>query len=299
MTRDEALQALRLGSASERLEAARVLAETAVPADLRRLTSARLREVDHYVTVALDAAIRRASLQTTATPTPEDTPIDESLLRSEEYSRGFKEALLMVVHELGTSIGRVRSAARSELDAFDGSRTEARLEHLDDLFAALERIGLATEAAQYEEFDLAGHVMDIAASVAEQTEMPVETTGLEPLLVVSDPNLVEFAVSNGIRNACEAVRSMPVERRAPVIVSWGKSDKEFWVSVIDRGPGPPDDLQDPFAFAESRKKDHIGAGLSLARRAIRTLGGSATLREREGGGAHFEVRWPPPDRITE
>jgi signal transduction histidine kinase len=299
MTRDEALQALRRGSASERLEAARVLAEIATPADLRRLVSARQREVDHYVTVALDDAIRRASQQSASTPATDEAPIDESLLRSEEYARGFKEALLMVVHELGTSIGRVRSAARTELDNFDKSTTRSRLEHLDDLFAAVERIGVVTGVPEYEEFDLAGHVMDIAASVADQTEMPVETTGQEPLLVVSDKNLVEFAVGNGIRNACEAVRSLPAEDRPPVIVSWGKSDKEFWVSVIDRGPGLPEDLQDPFAFAESRKQNHLGAGLSLARRAIRTLGGTATLRDREGGGAYFEVRWPHSDQTVE
>jgi signal transduction histidine kinase len=172
------------------------------------------------------------------------------------------------------------------------------LDHLDDLIGAVERLGAATGTPEYEEFDLAGQVMDSAAVISDATGVTVEPSGQEPLLVVSDPDLVEFAVSNGIKNACEAVASLSAEHQSPVIVSWGKSDRDFWVSVIDRGPGLPEDLQDPFAFAESRKADHLGVGLSLARRAIRTLGGSASLRDRDGGGAQFEIRWPHYDRSS-
>jgi len=292
MTKTEALRLLRLGTASERLEAARYLSETASPGDLRRLTTARQREVDHYVTVALDEAIRLASRATASELPQGEEAVDEAQLLGDEYARGYREAMLTVVHELSTSVGRVRSAATNEIPKFDDSTTRRRLDRVEGLLHAVERLSAATGTPELEEFDLAGLVMDIGAAISDQTGIPVDPAGPEPLMLTSDPSLIDFAVTNGIRNACESVAALPQEEQSPVTVSWGTTDRDSWVSVIDRGIGLPEDLQDPFAFAETRKEDHLGVGLALARRSVRSLGGSVTLQGRGGGGALFEFRWP-------
>jgi signal transduction histidine kinase len=292
MKRADALRMLRLGTASERLEAARFLALHAKPSDLKRLQSASQREADYYVGVALNEAIKVISNTLVESPLPDEEELDEALVRVDEYARGYREATLMVVHELSTTVGRIRSAARGEIADFETSVTQTRLDRLEGLIAAVEKIGVASNTPEYEEFDLAGLVMDIAATVSEATEVPIEVAGADVLLLVSDSGLIHVAVTNGIKNACESTLATNPETRMPVIVSWGGGDRDTWVSIADRGLGLPDDLQDPFAFAESRKANHLGVGLALARRAIDTLGGTVNLRGREGGGAYYEVRWP-------
>jgi signal transduction histidine kinase len=302
MSKEEAFRLLRIGTAAERREAARQLTSDVGPEDLQRLQNARQREADSFVSAALEDTIKAAMRSLPDPPDLAAEPLDADLARDEHYARGFEEATLMVVHELGTSIGLVRSAARSDIPEFEGSRTESRLERLSGLLEAVERFGRTVSAPNYEEFNLAGLVADLAASISEQTGVETDPSGQEPLMLVSDPSLIGFAVGNGIKNACESVREThpDAHNRPRVIVSWGGTDREAWVSVLDRGKGLPDDLPNPFAFGESRKDEdeHLGVGLALARRSVVTLGGTIILEPRDGGGAHFEIRWPhTEDRV--
>jgi signal transduction histidine kinase len=42
----------------------------------------------------------------------------------------------------------------------------------------------------------------------------------------------------------------------------------------------------------SGRGDHVGLGLAIARRIVEGYGGSIVARNRDGGGASFEVRLP-------
>src|SRR5689334_9335472 len=101
MSKEEALRLLRLGTATERLEAARRLAVDVGPEDLQRLENARQREPDSFVAAALDHAIQSAMQSLPEKPVAAE-PSDGDLARDDHYARGFEEATLMVVHELGT-----------------------------------------------------------------------------------------------------------------------------------------------------------------------------------------------------
>jgi signal transduction histidine kinase len=70
------------------------------------------------------------------------------------------------------------------------------------------------------------------------------------------------------------------------------------VRVSDRGPGiaeDPERLFEPFVRGESsrnRATGGTGLGLAIVRTIVTRHGGTATLANREGGGAEATVRLP-------
>jgi C4-dicarboxylate-specific signal transduction histidine kinase len=81
----------------------------------------------------------------------------------------------------------------------------------------------------------------------------------------------------------------------PVTISWGNDEGGYWVTVIDRGPGPP--RGDPFRLGQTTKQDHRGLGLTAAQQAMQSLGGDITLEQNESGGATAVLRWPTPEAV--
>lgn len=293
MDHQQALRELRRGARDERLEAARFLISHATSSDLTRLNRAREREPDAYVTVALDDAIRHAAeRENESASTAFEPAIDERQAEADVYAEAVEDTSQMIVHELRRFVGLTRVAARSEIDDFDASETKARFDRLGSLMEAVERLGSAAATPSFEEFDLAGLVLDVRSTEAERFGLRVDHTGTSPLIVVGDPGLVELAVRNGLVNACESVSAGPPEEQRPIVLTWGSTERDTWVAVLDRGDGLPEELVDPFAFAQSGKPEHLGVGLALAERAVATLNGVIDLTPRDGGGVSYLLRWP-------
>ncbi len=78
----------------------------------------------------------------------------------------------------------------------------------------------------------------------------------------------------------------------------GLEGADCTVTVSDRGPGIPDAhlrrvFERFFTYRPvSGRGDHVGLGLAIARRIIEGYGGRIVARNRDGGGASFEVRLP-------
>lgn len=297
MSREEALRLLRVGSATERGDAARALGALATAEDLATLRLARNRELDHYVRSALDDAIVRARER--VSDAGEEPPAVESepeiaQTRSDIYAQALQETSYRIVHELRKVAGFVRDSAFEEFEDFAVSRTYRDLETLQALLDAVERLGQAAATPTIDEVELAGLVLDTADRLEADSRVTIERAGPRPLFIQSDRALVEMAVRNGVQNACEATLDVEEDHREPVVVTWNTTDRDFWVIVLDRGPGLPSGARDPFTFADSQKANHLGVGLALARQAARTLHGEITLTPREGGGMAFELRCPHP-----
>jgi two-component system sensor histidine kinase MtrB len=69
------------------------------------------------------------------------------------------------------------------------------------------------------------------------------------------------------------------------------------IDVLDRGPGLPDDAVDRvfdrfYKVDAARSQPGSGLGLAIARRNVELQGGTIAARNREGGGACFEIRLP-------
>ena len=98
---------------------------------------------------------------------------------------------------------------------------------------------------------------------------------------------IAIALDNLIENAL--VYSPP---GTTVTISW---DTDGRLGVFDEGPGiPPGEEQQVFERFRRGRSDRPGTGLGLAivETLARRWGGSASIRNRETGGAHAELLLP-------
>lgn len=292
MTHEEALEGLGSSSAHDRLKAVRFLARNFTPADVTTLRHALRSETVAYVRAALEVAIKRAS--DSSVPAVGETAEEYEVppdVRRQIRNEVTEELAGQILHEIASPVGLIASAAAREIPNFEHSRTKRHVENLRRVFEAIEQLKCAAGVPKPEEFDLAELLAEIVAE--EIGERPVDASlhGAKPMLITSDPALVRLAVSNGIRNAVEAVLDAAPNEPHPVVVTWGETDVDYWVAVLDRGRGITGPTESAFGIGKTTKKGHSGFGLAIARQAIETLGGQCSLQPATEGGARFEIRW--------
>jgi len=120
--------------------------------------------------------------------------------------------------------------------------------------------------------------------------------GPRPLRADADTERLQQVLRNVLANA---LRFAPPA--SAIELDWSRTTEGgSLISVSDRGPGiPPDELEsifEPFVQS-SRTKDGSGGtglGLAICRKILAAHRGSIRARHRDGGGAVFEVRLPPP-----
>jgi nitrogen fixation/metabolism regulation signal transduction histidine kinase len=197
----------------------------------------------------------------------------------------------MLLHEIASPMGLVRLAASREVKDFETSKTKFYLDSLQRIFEAIEQLKGAAAAPKPEEFDLAELINDIKLHEAADQTVEISLHGPKPLVIKSDRILVRFAISNGLRNAIEAVAESGSSDPHAIVVTWEATDVDYWVAVLDRGPGLVGPIEAAFEIGKSTKQGHSGFGLAIARQAIETLGGAISLQPATGGGVLYKVRW--------
>ncbi len=292
MTRDEALAKLSADSAHDRLKAARVLARCSEPADIQILRKALLGETVSYVRTSLNLAVKRA---TSVRPQAASSPVEEFQIppdvRTQIKNEVTQEITGQILHEIASPVGLLASSAAREIPKFESSKTKVYVENLQRVFEAIEQLKGASAVPKPGEFDLAELLSDIVATEVGERPLDVSLLGGRPFLITNDLSLVRLAVSNGVRNAIDAVLALGFGEPHPIIVTWGETDVDYWVAVLDRGNGIVGPVESAFGIGKTTKRGHSGFGLAIARQAIETLGGSCTLQPAAEGGAHFEIRW--------
>ncbi len=293
MNREEALLQLASGSTHLRRRAARVLVRDAQAGDLPVLRLARANEVDSYARGSLDRAV---ALLTDALPTNEVPVLDETeeSLRSRRqiHARAAEWIAGLLLHELASPIGLIAYEASREVPDYEGSRTKIHIVTLQMVFAAIEQLRKASATPKPDEFDLAALINEIVSTEFSEFAENIALHGPQPLLLVSDAALLRFAICNGLRNAVEAVSTGANEHLSPpVVVTWGETDVDYWVAVLDRGPGLSAPLEALLGVGKTTKKGHSGFGLPIALSAIEALGGTVTLQAASDGGTKYELRW--------
>jgi two-component system nitrogen regulation sensor histidine kinase NtrY len=134
-------------------------------------------------------------------------------------------------------------------------------------------------------FDLGERVRAVAKL---EQRMAVEVVDGEPLLVEADPDQIEQALINLLRNAVEA--SLP--EAGSVTMRWRAEGKRAVIEVRDEGPGLPvsDNLFVPFF---TTKPGGSGIGLALVRQIAEAHEGGVSLSARDDGRGAMAQLWLP------
>jgi signal transduction histidine kinase len=292
MTKEEALDLLSSDSAHERLKAARFLARNTDPADAQRLRKALQSETVSYVRTSLNLAIQRVETSASrAAAISVEEPEIPSDLRAQIKNEITEEITGQILHEIASPVGLLATSAAREIPDYESSKTRIYIENLQRVFEAIEQLKGASAVPRPQEFDLASLISNIAETVVGGQPIEISLHGTKPFIITSDHALLSFALSNGIRNAVEAVVALGANEPHSVIINWGETDIDHWVAVIDRGVGIVGPVESAFGVGKTTKRGHSGFGLAIARQAIETLGGSCTLQPAAEGGAHYEIRW--------
>ena len=226
----------------------------------------------------------------------DEARLEESLSRLGELAAG-------VAHELRNSLATLRgylalierSPEESAAGYLDEIRREAdHLQRVLEDFLAFARPG----SARVDATSLAAVAERAAADPAlADTEVRV-TRAAEPWLR-GDPQLLERAVRNLLRNAAEAQRETAAGSAPPLELTLAADDGGAELIVADRGAGVPpaiaDRLFQPFVTG---RPGGVGLGLALAHRIVSMHGGTLRLEPRDGGGTRAVVRFPADKIVT-
>ena len=317
-------------TSSERLRAARFLAQNATNSYRIRLSKIREAEHNSWVIQALDQALTRSGEERSIVPITtaeeqQESPV-EARLYEELRAQAIEETSAWFLHELRPLIGFIDEAADAEIDRYACSRTKASLERVQSFLDAIERLRKASEAPAIKDFDLTDLVVRVAEDEAKQGRATFDEPSIEidedtalddnqsyildkglvklslarrdPISTTGDPTLVAMAVTNALRNAIEAVMEVRGRDRHDVVLNWSVTDSDGWIVVLDEGCGLPpgsDLLTEPGKSTKSKRQGHLGMGLPIAQRAMESIGGTLQLTPRPGGGVSCELRWPCGD----
>jgi signal transduction histidine kinase len=282
-------------SAFVRLKAARGLQGRVGLEHRVALVKAERVEADSYVKRVLREMLDEmgyAPPQILAAETGDDLPLAEA------RSLGEIDATRQFIHEISPISGLISLAASVEIPDFTSSQTRARLERLNLYIKALRELSEADQNVADDECDLASCLQDEALTVQSQLGFRISTVGPAPFWVFGRPALISLAVSNAMRNAVEAERPLKGDDpdgdrwdQSTVVVSWGESVPDVWISVMDQGVGLSPGVSRVFDKATTLKPHHSGMGLAIAARAARSMNASLSLSPNQHGGATFVMRW--------
>ncbi len=232
--------------------------------------------------------VRRASFREGGLP--HDLLVINDLSRAlrEEERQAWQRLIRVLGHELNNSLAPIKSMAATVLDLVGRDppppdwREDARqgLTVIGDRADALTRFmfGYTTLARLpppvKREVDLAGLARRVAR-LEQRLEIAIDAP--EALTVEADPDQVEQALINLVKNAVDAAASTG----GGVALRLGAGDREATIEVVDDGPGiaTSDNLFVPFF---TTKPGGSGIGLVLARQIAEAHGGRVSLENRVG-----------------
>src|SRR5690606_31532041 len=117
---------------------------------------------------------------------------------------------------------------------------------------------------------IAGTVLELLRLEAERQQLCIELALAEDLpAVFADRVMVEQVLLNLLKNAIEAMRSVPAGQRELRIEGRVNLDDEVEVRVLDRGGGlSPAESEQLFSPFFTTKTDGLGIGLAICRSII-------------------------------
>jgi hypothetical protein len=142
--------------------------------------------------------------------------------------------------------------------------------------------------------EVASAALQLAEPEAHEAGVELRLSGRPGARVRADRLLLEQVALNLVRNAIEAVRTLPTERRCVTIETAVDAEGRATLAVCDRGEGVPAEVEERlFDAFVTTKAGGLGLGLSICRSVIEAHGGSIGYR-RDGanGRTRFTFQLP-------
>jgi two-component system sensor histidine kinase ChvG len=233
--------------------------------------------------------------------------LQELTRRLDEHIRDAERFASDVSHEFRNPLASIRAAAEMTTQSDDPAdrarflsmltRDVDRLEQLVSGVRELARVDSQLQQEPLESIDPAALAADVIAGLrvgyGNNPEMKLEVRGARCVVRATASRLIQ-ALENVLVNARSVA---PPDSIIDVVVR--NDGTECVLEVADRGPGiPPAHLERVFERffsyrpGASRSAPHAGLGLAIARAIVHGYGGRIAARNRDGGGALFEIRLP-------
>ena len=231
--------------------------------------------------------------------------MNSMLDRLDNSQRAQRQFVSDASHELRSPLASLRQYAevaqshpdRVNLDDLSEAVLDegARLERLVTGMLLLARVSERSTTATGTAVDLDDLMLAEARRLRDTMALTIDSTGVGPVRVHGDQNLLGQVVRNLVDNAAQHAS----ER---VTLSLGTVDGQALLVVEDDGhgvpPGERDRVFERFVrLDESRARASGGTGLGLAivRESVQAHGGTVQIVDSSLGGARFEVRLPAVD----
>lgn len=294
MNREEAFAQLQSEYSERRLDAARALERLALPQDDAKIRTVLAKEQNAWVQRALQDALETANL---ARPEPiEIEVIEDDPVARKMYLDAVRQMSDRLVHELRSILGVIEYRAENEFPTFDASATKKHLERMRHCLSAVDQLSRASVMAHSEDLVLHDIIYEETESCKDERGYGrVHLSGDAELIARGDPALIRMIVRNAVVNALDVSH----ERDLPITVSWGASDRDYWITVLDQAGQLPDSVQHLFEFGVTTKPGHIGAGLALIQQAVVALGGTVSLAVNPDGTTRLRAQWSRPRSTLE
>jgi len=218
---------------------------------------------------------------------------------SAERNEAWQGLVRVMSHEINNSLSPIKSMAETwrqrASDAsheLDRARLAENLDLISRRSASLSRfVGIYAGLARLPEPSRRSLRLDalIAKVCALEARVAVDRCG-GPTVAEADPDQIEQALINLVRNAVEA----SLDQSDPeVSIRWGRSGQGVHIDVVDNGPGPPES-KNLFVPFFTTKPDGSGIGLLLVRRIAELHDGWFELHARSDGRSGAVARlWLP------
>ena len=214
-----------------------------------------------------------------------------------------------LAHELNQPLAAIVSYARGCTRRLRSGRATP-----NDLVPAIDQISAeALRAGEYirhlrafitkdkpsrEPVDVSALLHDVARLVAPEARRLGASIELEiassPLVVVGTRIQIEQVILNLVRNALDAMRGAPIERRSVAIHAASACEGGVVIAVRDAGAGLSPEVApqvfDPFF---TTKPEGMGMGLAISRSIVEAHGGHIRATPNDTHGTTFWVELPP------